>query len=98
MTAIVMTWVFLGVVTLGLAFYRKLITMKEEDLVHLADGEERLIPGQVALAHKLELIDRWGKILTVVTLAMGVAIGIAYGIKAWNDPSSVPNTFFRRSL
>ncbi len=98
MTPIVMIWVVLGMATLGLALYRKLISANEEDLVHLADGEERQIPEQVTLAHKLEAIDRWGKILTIVTLALGVAIGIAYMYQAWNNPASVPNTFFRRSL
>ena len=97
MTPIVMIWVVLGVATLGLALYRKLISANEEDLVHLADGEERQIPGQVALAHKLDVIDRWGKILTIVTVALGVAIGIAYMYQAWNNPASVPNTFFRRN-
>jgi len=26
-----------------------------------------------------------------------VAIGIAYMYQAWNNPASVPNTFFRRN-
>jgi hypothetical protein len=97
MTPIVMIWVVLGIATLGLALYRKLITANEEDLVHLAAGEERQIPEQVALARKLELIDRWGKILTIVTVALGVAIGIAYMYQAWVNPSSVPNNFFRKN-
>jgi hypothetical protein len=97
MTPIVMIWVVLGVATLGLALYRKLISANEEDLVHLADGEERQIPEQVTLARKLEAIDRWGKTLTIVTLGLGVAIGIAYMYQAWNNPASVPNTFFRRN-
>ena len=97
MTPIVMIWVVLGVATLGLALYRKLISANEEDVVHLAAGEERQIPEQAALARKLDGIDRWGKILTLVTIALGVAIGIAFMYQAWNDPGSVPNTFFRRS-
>ena len=96
MTPIVMIWVILGIATLGLALYRKLISANEEDLVHLAASEQNQIPGQVALAHKLEVIDRWGKVLTVVTVVLGVAIGTAYMYQAWMDPSSVPNTFFRR--
>ena len=34
----------------GLALYRKLISAGEEDLIHLGPGEERFIPGQIALA------------------------------------------------
>jgi hypothetical protein len=96
MMPIVMIWVVLGVATLGLALYRKLISANEEDLIHLGPGEERQIPEQVTLARKLEAIDRWGKVLTIVTVAIGVAIGGAYMVQAWYDPSSVPNTFFRR--
>lgn len=96
MTPIVMIWVVLGIATLGLALYRKLISANEEDVVHLAAGEERQIPEQAALARRLEAIDRWGKTLTIVTVAFGVAIGIAYMYQAWMDPSSVPNNFFRR--
>jgi len=96
MMPIVMIWVVLGVATLGLALYRKFVSANEEDLIHLGPGEERQIPEQAALARKLEAIDRWGKVLTIVTVAMGVAIGIGYMVQAWYDPTSVPNTFFRR--
>jgi hypothetical protein len=96
MTPFVMVWLVLGVATLGLALYRKLLSANEEDLIHLGPGEERQIPEQVSLAKKLEVIDRWGKLLTVVTLVFGVAIGSAFMVMAWNDPSSVPNTFFHQ--
>ena len=98
MTPYVVTWLILGLATLGLALYRKFISANEEDLIHLGPGEERYIPEQTALAHKLEVIDRWGKILTIATLVFGIAIGIGYMVQAWHDPSSVPNTFFRRQL
>jgi hypothetical protein len=97
MTPLVMIWVVLGIATLGLALYRKVISASEKDVVHLGAGEERQIPEQVALARKLEDIDRWGKTLTMVTVGLGVAIGIAYMYQAWNDPSAVPNNFFRRN-
>jgi hypothetical protein len=96
MTPIVMIWVVLGIATLGLALYRKLISANEEDVVHLATGEERQIPEQAALARKLASVDRWGKTLTIVTVVVGLGIGAAYMYQAWVDPSSVPNNFFRR--
>jgi hypothetical protein len=96
MTPFVMAWVVLGIATLGLALYRKLISANENDVVHLAASEDSQISGQVALARKLETIDRWGKTLTIITVAIGVAIGLAYMYQAWMDPSSVPNTFFRK--
>lgn len=74
----VVIWVVLAIATLGLALYRKLIAASEEHLIHLGPGEERQIPEQVVLADRLKLIDRWGKILTVVTVMIGLAMAAVY--------------------
>ena len=77
-------WTVCGVAVLALALYRKIITFHGDDeFVHLADGEERLIPQQVALGHRLDLIDRWGKSLTVFTVASGLAIAGVVLYHAW---------------
>ena len=83
LTPAVMIWVVFAIATLGLALYRKLVSAREEDLVHLGPGEERHIPEQLALASKLEGIDRWGKILTVITIAIGLAVAALYLYQAW---------------
>ena len=83
LTPAVVVWVILAVATLGLALYRKLISASEEDLIHLGPGEERRIPAQVALADKLKTIDRWGKILTVITVLIGLAMAAAYLYQAF---------------
>ncbi len=97
LTPFVAIFVVLSAITLGLALYRKVVSSSEEDVVHLGPGEERAIPVQVQLAQKLSVIDRWGKTLTVVTLLLGIGIGCGYLYKAWLDPSSVPNNFYRRN-
>jgi ABC-type transport system involved in cytochrome c biogenesis permease subunit len=77
-------WSFFGVVTLGLALYRKILTFHGDGaFVHLADSEERLIPQQVALGNKLDAIDRWGKSLTVFTVTLGVIIAAVFLVEAW---------------
>ncbi len=78
LTPAVVIWIVLAIATLGLALYRKLISASEEDLIHLGPGEERQIPEQVALATKLKTIDRWGKILTVITVVVGLAMAAVY--------------------
>jgi hypothetical protein len=83
MFTLVMIWVVLGCVTLSLALYRHLVTMREENYVHLAAGEERHIPEQVAMAHKMEVIDHWGKSLTIVTIIVGLALAIVYLYQQW---------------
>ena len=88
--AVVVVWVGLGVVTLALALYRKVLSSSESDVVHLGAGEEREIPKQVALAGKLASIDRWGKGLTVVVVAVGICLGVAYLYAAFRDPAGAP--------
>ena len=90
LTAVVSVWVALGVVTLALALYRKMLSQSETDVIHLGAGEEREIPKQVSLAAKLRVIDRWGKGLTVAVVLIGICLGIGYLYLAFNDPASAP--------
>ena len=78
MIPLVVFWAILGLATLALALYRIILALHEDDYVHLAAGEERLIPGQVAAFRKLGLIDRWGVILTVATVLFGLLLGASY--------------------
>ena len=78
MTTLVSIWVVLGVATLALALYRKFISMREDNYVHVSEGEQRYIPKQVAVFHKLGVIDRWGVSLTIITTVFGLALAIAY--------------------
>jgi hypothetical protein len=82
-TTLVIVWITIGLITAALALYRKLTTLREDDYLHLAEGEGPLIPRQVAMAHKLNLIDRWGKTLTVITAAFGLILAAVYLYDAW---------------
>lgn len=80
----VAVWVVFAFAVLALALYRKILTFHGDDeFVHLATGEEQLIPQQVALGHKLEVIDRWGKGLTIFTFVLGLAIAAVVLYEAW---------------
>ncbi len=77
-------WTACGLAVLALALYRKILTFHGDDeFVHLSAGEQRLIPQQVALAHKLDAIDRWGKGLTIFTVAFGLLIVAVFLYMAW---------------
>ena len=78
MTTFVIFWVALGVATLALALYRKFVTMREDDYLHLSSGEERLIPQQVATFRRIGAIDRWGITMTIVTVVLGLALAALY--------------------
>ena len=97
LTPIVIVWAVLGLATLGLALYRKIMTMQEQDVVHLGPGEETEIPKQVELAKKLVSVDRWGKTLTVITVLFGLFLAGGYLYNGWQDPASAPNNFYRQN-
>ena len=83
LTPFALIWACLAAVVIGLGLYRKLVTRNEDDYVHVAEGEARLIPQQIATAQRIEVIDRWEKILIVVTLVAGVLLGCAYLYQMW---------------
>ena len=82
-TTFVVIWFVLGIVTAALALYRKLVSQKEEDYIHLGPGQERMISEQTALAKKMDVIDRWGKTLTAITVVFGLVLAGGYLYQAW---------------
>ena len=77
-------WAVFGLAVLALALYRKVLTFHGDDeFVHLADGEQRLIPQQVALGHRLDVVDHWGKLLTIFTVVFGLVIVAIFLYEAW---------------
>jgi len=79
-------WALLAIVVLGLIVYRKLVSSKEEETLHLADAAEA--SHQAVIAHKLDWIDKWGKLLTVVALVYGLLLAAAYTYHVWLTMSS----------
>lgn len=83
MTPLMVLWFVFGLATAGLALYRKIVSLKEEDYLHLGSGEEGQISEQVAMDRRLSAIDTWGKGLTVATVVLGLAVAGIYLLQAW---------------
>ena len=71
-------WICLGAVTLGLALYRKFLSMKEDDYIHVEDWKTTDVEKQEVTARRFHAIDRWGETLTIVTVATGLLLAITY--------------------
>ena len=71
----VAVWSVVTLSVIVLLVMRKMVASKEDDQLHVLHGATTQ---QVNVASKLELIDRWGKILTVVAVVMGLAIATVY--------------------
>ncbi len=84
MLALWILWAALTLFVIGLALYRKFEShFHEDDLVHLAEGEAKFIPNQIATNRLLEKIDTWGKALTAVDVAFGLTLFAIVLYNAW---------------
>ncbi len=86
-TPFALLWALLAVVVLSMAGYRKSISSKEEDTLHLSNPVET--NHQMVIAHKLEVIDKWGKLLTVIAAVYGLLLGLAYTYQTWVQASNL---------
>ena len=82
-------WVVLALIVLGLAIYRKILANAEDDTMHLADAEVSKLSEQTVLADKLEVIDKWGKILTIVVVVYGLILAGLLLYQGWVEASKV---------
>ncbi len=68
-------------------FWRQAVARSEDDTLHVLHGA---LSQQTSVAAKLEKIDKWGKMLTAVAVALGVVLGAIFLYQTWISGSSVP--------
>ena len=83
-TPYLVVWSLLALMVLFLAIYRKNLSSKEDDTLHLNSGAGAVY-AQESLAAKLAAIDKWGKLLTVVVVIAGIALAGWYIYYVWTD-------------
>jgi len=83
LTPFVIAWMALVLVIVCLALYRRFISLHEDNYLHINEAEAPQIPNQVAVFHKLEVIDRVGKALTVLAAAGGMVLAALYLYAGW---------------
>jgi len=59
----------------------------EDDHIHVFEGDQA-IAHQSEVSHKLDVLDRWKTILTVITLVYGLVLGIFHLYNVWLEGSS----------
>ena len=72
---LIIVWTVLALVVLALFMWRQAIARNEDDSLHVMHGT---LTSQTSLSQKLDVIDKWGKIATVVTVLLGLLIAAAY--------------------
>jgi hypothetical protein len=74
-------WALIAIVVLALIAYRKLVSFQEEETLHLGNAAEA--NHQAVIGRKLDWIDKWGKLLTVIAVVYGVLLAAAYTYRVW---------------
>ena len=74
LTPYLMSWGILVFLLIVVAIYRQSLTSREDDSVHLHEGEEKAIDKQAALAKKISRVGTCVKILLGIVAVAGLAI------------------------
>jgi hypothetical protein len=79
----VVGWSLLALVVIALIVYRKKISNSEDDILHVSNTSASV--QQSVVARKLEVVDRWGKILTAIAFVYGLVVLAIYFYNVWNQ-------------
>lgn len=90
LTPYLITWIPLAAVVAVLAIYRNMMASHEDETIHVLEGDAPQVVAQAKLSHRLETVERWGKILTAVVIAYGVLIGVMYLYFVWQQGAKLP--------
>jgi hypothetical protein len=83
---LLVVWTVLALCVLALFLWRQAVARGEDDRLHVMHGE---LAEQTSLAQKLEKIDKWGKIMTMITVVLGLLIAAAYVYAQFSGRSSL---------
>lgn len=83
MPYLVSTFAVFAVALLGLMLYRNSLVSHEDDSIHLTDREAGMISQQVNFSHKVEVLDRWVVVLTVLVVISGLLLFGYWAYMTW---------------
>ena len=76
----IFSWAVLATIVLALAVYRYFVARNEDDCIHVGVSH---VSTQQAMVKRLDNIDRWGKILTIVVAVYALVIGGLFMYSSW---------------
>jgi hypothetical protein len=77
----VIVWIVLASAVIALIAWRQAVTWHCDNSLKLLDAGG--ISQQATITSKLDLIDKWGKILTAITVLCGLLLGAFYAYHGW---------------
>jgi hypothetical protein len=82
-TPYVAVWSLFALIVLVLAIYRKMLSNREDDTIHISLGTQGMIPEQIVNSHRIDVVEKWGKSLTIVVVIAGLAMASLYLYGVW---------------
>jgi hypothetical protein len=76
-------WLIVIAAVVVVVFWRRSVAVQEDPSLHLGTAHAGTAAQQIAVAKKLEQIDKWIKLLTVIAAVFGVLLGAAALYKGW---------------
>jgi hypothetical protein len=83
---LLMLEVLLIMIVVAMIVWRKVVSRNEDDQLHVLHTEAA-VPQQI-VAKKLDVIDKWGKLATIVAAVVGLALGGLWVYQIWVQGSS----------
>ncbi|MBZ5617143.1 MAG: hypothetical protein LAQ69_00220 [Acidobacteriia bacterium] len=84
----IVLWIVLATIVIALIVRRRMVSSHEDDTLHVLQGAP--VAHQAVLANKLDQIDKWGKIFTVIVVVFGLLLGAAYLYQTWVQSTQLP--------
>lgn len=84
------TWIPLAVFVGALALYRNMLASHEDETIHVLESDAPAAAAQAKLSRKLQIVERWGKLLTIVVILYGLVIAGMYFYLMWQQGSQLP--------
>lgn len=81
------SWAVLAALVVFLAIYRRRLDLRVDESLHVLEAEAGAVPVQAEVAKKLMVVDRWGKILTVIAVLYLLGITGSYIYASFSDTS-----------
>jgi hypothetical protein len=90
LNASVILWLAGACGVLGLAIYRKMVAMREDDNLHIGQHETGIVAQQQVVAAKLDVVDKWGVALTIGVVAFGMVLAGVFIYQQWQASLELP--------
>lgn len=75
---------------IAMIIWRQVVARTEDDCLHVL-SDSSAVPHQLEVDTKLNMIDKWGKLLTIVTVIYLIVVGSLFVYQQWIRASNLGN-------